>query len=77
MVSVLVTGTNQGVGLALVRELNKRDDVRHIFSTVRDPTSPSCEEINALAKSSPKIHVIKLQLTEASAEVSVFYLQAH
>ena len=67
MTSVLVTGTNVGIGFGLVEQLVKRSDVEHIFATVRDPSSLASAEINNLAKTSSKIHVIPLVLTEDSA----------
>ena len=35
MVSVLITGTNQGLGLGLVKEVAGRTDVEYIFSIVQ------------------------------------------
>jgi len=67
MTSVLVTGTNVGIGFGIVEQLAKRPDVEHIFATVRNPSSPASAEINNLAKTSSKIHVIPLVLTEESA----------
>jgi len=68
MTSVLVTGTNQGIGLGLVRLLSKREDVVNVFATVRDPESPGTAELKKLA--SPKVHIIKLELNEASISVN-------
>jgi NAD(P)-dependent dehydrogenase (short-subunit alcohol dehydrogenase family) len=69
MVSILVTGTNQGIGFGIVDQLIKRSDVDHVFATVRDPTGPSTSELRKLAESSPKVHVIQLLLNEKSAAV--------
>jgi NAD(P)-dependent dehydrogenase (short-subunit alcohol dehydrogenase family) len=70
MVSVLVTGTNQGIGLGLVKELDKHSDVNHVFATVRDPNNSSANaNLNQLVSASSKIHIIKLELTEESAAV--------
>lgn len=72
MVSILVTGTNQGIGLAIVEELAKRSDVDHIFASVRDPNSAASVDVKGLEASSPKVHVVQLQLDEKSAAVIVF-----
>lgn len=32
---ILVTGANRGIGLGLVRELLKHDEVKHVFATHR------------------------------------------
>jgi NAD(P)-dependent dehydrogenase (short-subunit alcohol dehydrogenase family) len=71
MASILVTGTNQGIGFGIVEQLAKRDDVDHVFATVRDPTGSSSSELQTLASSLPKIHIIKLELSEASAAVRI------
>ena len=35
--SVLVTGANRGIGLALVKEFLKRKDIQVVIATARDP----------------------------------------
>jgi NAD(P)-dependent dehydrogenase (short-subunit alcohol dehydrogenase family) len=77
MVSVVVTGTTQGIGLGLVEQLDQRSDVTHIFATVRDPASASASDVKKLAEKSKKIHLIKLQLTEDSAAVLVLHLYSN
>jgi NAD(P)-dependent dehydrogenase (short-subunit alcohol dehydrogenase family) len=72
MVSVLVTGTNQGIGFGIVEELAKRPDVDHIFASVRDLDSAASVDVKKLEASFPNVHVIQLQLDEKSAAVSVF-----
>ena len=74
MVSILITGTNQGIGLGIVGQLAKHPDVDYIFATVRDPASPASDELKKLESTSSKVHVIKLELNEASAAVSPFPL---
>lgn len=37
MCSVLVTGANRGIGLGIVRELLKKDCVKHVIASCRDP----------------------------------------
>lgn len=69
MVSVLVTGTNQGIGLGLVRQLSQGSDIEHIFATVRDPESSAVADLKAVASMNKSIHIIKLELSEASINV--------
>jgi len=69
MTSILVTGSNQGIGFGIVEQLVKRSDVAHIFATVRDPESPACTDLRRMASSSSNIRVIKLTLDEKSAAV--------
>jgi NAD(P)-dependent dehydrogenase (short-subunit alcohol dehydrogenase family) len=75
MVSVLVTGTNQGIGLGLIRQLAKRSDIHHIFATVRDPESSGTADLKRLASRDPAIHIVKLELNESSIAVYSFQLQ--
>jgi len=75
MASVLVVGTNQGIGLGIVEQLLKSEEVGQVFATVRDPASSSCDDINKLAASNPKLHIIKLLLDPKSAQVyAIAYL---
>jgi len=69
MTAIMVTGTNQGIGFGLVRELVRRLDVDQIFATVRDPKSAACVDILKLHATVPKLHVIKLELNEESTAV--------
>ena len=69
MTSVLVTGTNQGIGFGIVEQLSKRHNVDHIFATVRNPDSDSVADLKKLAAASGKIHIIKLEINEESAAV--------
>jgi len=71
MATVLVTGTNQGIGFGLVQELVKRSDVSQIFATVRDPTSSASAELVDLAKTAKNLHVIKMVLKEDAIAVLV------
>jgi NAD(P)-dependent dehydrogenase (short-subunit alcohol dehydrogenase family) len=71
MTSIVVTGTNAGMGLGFVKELLKYPEVTHIFATARDPTSSASAELRKVAdESSGRIHLIPLELTEKSAAVS-------
>jgi NAD(P)-dependent dehydrogenase (short-subunit alcohol dehydrogenase family) len=71
MVTVLVTGTNQGIGFGIVQQLAKRSDVSQIFATVRDPTSSASAEVVELAKTTKNLHVIKMVLKEDAIAVLV------
>jgi len=75
MVSVLVTGTNQGIGLGLVGQLAKRSDIHHIFATVRDPAISGAGDLKRLASANPAIHIVKLELNESSIAVYSFQLE--
>ncbi|PAV82039.1 hypothetical protein WR25_11504 [Diploscapter pachys] len=45
--SVLVTGANRGIGLALVKEFLKRKDIQVVIATARDPAkADSLKEIS-------------------------------
>lgn len=67
MVAILVTGTNQGIGLGVVRELSKKDV--DVFATVRDPYSSGADELKEVAAQNPRVHIVKLELNEQSIEV--------
>ena len=70
MTSIVVTGTNSGMGLGFIKELVKRPDVNQIFATVRDPKSSASAELRKVAEGYPgRIHLIPLELTEKSAAV--------
>lgn len=57
MVNYVVTGSNKGIGLGLVKEISKDPNAR-VFATVRDPTKSI--ELNEFAKEHPNVEVIKL-----------------
>ncbi len=63
MESILITGSNRGIGLALVREYVKRGAPR-IFATCRKPST--AHELQALAKSSG-VEVITLDINDAAS----------
>lgn len=75
MVSILVTGTNQGIGLGLISQLAKRSSVEHIFATVRDPESSGVADLKKLASGNSSIHIIKLELNEASINVNSSFIR--
>lgn len=62
---ILITGTNRGIGLDLVRRYLQRDDTQ-IFATCRQPER--ADELNALAASYPqRLHVLTLEVTEKAS----------
>lgn len=61
MQKVLITGTNRGIGLALVKEFLKRDAM--IFAACRNPETAS--ELQALT--SEKLCLIALDISDASS----------
>lgn len=44
--TVVITGANRGIGLGLVREFLKRNEVKKVFATARDPDD--AQELNAI-----------------------------
>ncbi|VDL68038.1 unnamed protein product, partial [Nippostrongylus brasiliensis] len=36
--SILITGANRGIGLALVKEFLKNSGITHLIATARDPS---------------------------------------
>lgn len=69
MQTILITGANRGIGLALTRQL-LQDDAR-IFATCRAPER--ADDLNALAKQQPeRVTILKLDVNdEASIESAV------
>ena len=62
--NILITGGNRGIGLQLVKEFLKTSP-DHLFATCRDPSK--ADDLNALAKDNPNLHVLKLEVTDHSA----------
>ncbi|XP_070545946.1 C-signal-like [Ptychodera flava] len=64
--SVLITGTNRGLGLALVRQLLELPSPpNHIFACCRTPEN--AEDLNCIANENPQVVVLKLELTDTSS----------
>lgn len=60
--SILVTGTNRGIGLEIVRQLlSAAHPPEHVFATCRSPSS--ADELNSLAEANPSLHIIQLDTT--------------
>ncbi|PRP76013.1 hypothetical protein PROFUN_01729 [Planoprotostelium fungivorum] len=53
----LVTGSNRGIGLALVSKLSERTDAI-IFAAARDPTNAT--ELKKLSSQNPNFHLVKI-----------------
>uniref|UniRef100_A0A8B9PD10 C-factor-like n=1 Tax=Apteryx owenii TaxID=8824 RepID=A0A8B9PD10_APTOW len=61
MGSVLVTGSNRGIGLELVRQLAASPQApQHIFATCREPDGPSGKALRELAAQHPSIKLVQL-----------------
>ncbi|CAJ0924160.1 unnamed protein product, partial [Mesorhabditis belari] len=56
--SVLITGAGRGIGLGLVKEFLKNDQVKHVFAAVRCPTK--ADELTNL--NDDRLHVIKMDV---------------
>ncbi|CAJ0936483.1 unnamed protein product, partial [Mesorhabditis belari] len=56
--SVLITGAGRGIGLGLVKEFLKNDQVKHVFAAVRCPTK--ADELTKL--NDDRLHVIKMDV---------------
>nr|XP_009688686.1 PREDICTED: uncharacterized oxidoreductase C663.09c-like [Struthio camelus australis] len=59
--SILVTGSNRGIGLELVRQLAASPQApQHIFATCRDPDGLSGKALRKLAARHPSIKLVQL-----------------
>nr|XP_060643907.1 C-signal-like isoform X1 [Anolis sagrei ordinatus] len=66
--SVLVTGSNRGIGLELVKQLVGRSNrPEWIFATCRDPEGPRAQILRDLAAKHRGIEIIPLDTSEASS----------
>nr|XP_056718681.1 C-factor-like [Euleptes europaea] len=66
--SVLVTGSNRGIGLELIRQLlGKSNRPEWIFATCRDPEGPRAQELKNLAAEHPEVKIIPLEVTDLSS----------
>ena len=61
--TVLVTGTNRGIGLEFVRQYAARGD--EVIATARNPESAT--ELKALAARYPAVRIEKLDVTDVAA----------
>nr|XP_056718679.1 C-factor-like [Euleptes europaea] len=66
--STLVTGSNRGIGLELIRQLSEKSNgPKWIFATCRDPEGDSAQELRNLAAKHPEIEIIQLEITNPSS----------
>ncbi|XP_063169283.1 C-signal-like [Candoia aspera] len=66
--SVLVTGSNRGIGLGLIKQLaGKSNPPEWIFATCRDPEGPRAQDLKNLAAQHQEIVIIPLNITDPSS----------
>ncbi|XP_020668317.2 C-signal isoform X3 [Pogona vitticeps] len=77
--SILVTGSNRGIGLELVKQLVEMSDPpEHIFATCRDPDGPRGRALHDLADKHPSIHVVQLEVeNQSSVKAAVAIVQSY
>lgn len=62
MKNVLITGSNRGIGLALVKHLLKNNSADKVIATCRDPSK--AEELNSLLQTYKNLHVFQLDVKD-------------
>ncbi|XP_034973092.1 C-signal [Zootoca vivipara] len=66
--SVLVTGSNRGIGFELVKQLvGKSNRPEWIFATCRDPEGPRAQELKNLAAKHQGVEILALDTSEPSS----------
>ncbi|XP_051657946.1 C-factor-like [Manacus candei] len=66
--TVLLTGSNRGIGLELVKQLlGSPRPPAWIFATCRDPEGPRAQELRDLANKHPNLVLVKLDVSNPSA----------
>ncbi|XP_032087010.1 C-factor-like [Thamnophis elegans] len=66
--NILVTGTNRGIGLGLVKELVKLNPYPgHLFATCRNPSRPEAKALQNLASQYDNINIVQLDTTDLSS----------
>uniref|UniRef100_A0A8C5RKQ1 C-factor-like n=1 Tax=Laticauda laticaudata TaxID=8630 RepID=A0A8C5RKQ1_LATLA len=66
--SVLVTGSNRGIGLEMIKQLAKKSNPpQWIFATCRDPEGPRTQDLRNLAAQHQEIVIIPLNITDPSS----------
>ncbi|XP_015787194.1 uncharacterized protein LOC107364376 [Tetranychus urticae] len=61
--TVLVTGSNRGIGLEFVRQLASLEPkISHVIATCRDPDA--AEELKSIAKTNNNVHILKLDVID-------------
>ncbi|MGB1285776.1 MAG: SDR family oxidoreductase [Aggregatilineales bacterium] len=77
MTYILITGTNRGIGLELVRQYAQQSDDNVIFATARTPEKAT--DLNALASEyDGRIHILQLDINdEASRNTALATISQH
>ncbi|XP_073515435.1 C-signal-like isoform X2 [Phyllobates terribilis] len=77
--SVLITGSNRGIGLEFVQQFLKcQNPPEKIFATCRDPESPGSQELKNLSSKNPSVKVIQLDtINPASVNAAVKEVEKH
>ncbi|XP_015787489.1 uncharacterized protein LOC107364581 [Tetranychus urticae] len=71
--SILITGTNKGIGLEFIRQLASLEPkIPNIIATCRDPDT--AEELKSIAKASNNVHILKLDVTDYNS-FDAFYAE--
>ncbi|XP_032086416.1 C-factor-like [Thamnophis elegans] len=66
--SVLVTGSNRGIGLEIIKQLaEKSNPPQWIFATCRDPEGSRSQDLRNLAAQHQEIVIIPLNITDPSS----------
>ncbi|KAM4614397.1 C-signal-like [Discoglossus pictus] len=69
--SVLITGSNRGIGLGLVRRFLEMDDPpQHVFAACRDPSL--AQDLQSLATEHPNLQIIQLEVTDPNSIKEAF-----
>ncbi|KAJ7311934.1 hypothetical protein JRQ81_006255 [Phrynocephalus forsythii] len=77
--SILVTGSNRGIGLEFVRQLTETPDCpEHLFATCRNPDGPRGKALRDLADKHPNIHVVQLEVeNQASVKAALGTVESY
>ncbi|XP_053304833.1 C-factor-like [Spea bombifrons] len=77
--SLLVTGSNRGIGLEFVKQFLKRPNPPDkIFATCRDPDGPRSQELKKLAEKHSNVKLIKLDATDPKSIIeSAKHVEKH
>ncbi|XP_032648152.1 C-signal-like [Chelonoidis abingdonii] len=66
--SVLVTGSNRGIGLELIKHFTgKLNPPEVIFATCRDPEGVRAQELKNLASKHPNVVILQLEATDSAS----------